>query len=81
LGILRLGVLAVGSGTAAGVLMAKLMKLCSKNHINPLSGSAGVSAVPMAARVSTQVGLASDPQTFLVRPAGGPTVAGVSGSA
>ncbi|HGK5243904.1 TPA: oxaloacetate decarboxylase subunit beta, partial [Salmonella enterica subsp. enterica serovar Oranienburg] len=57
LGILLLGVIAFGIGTAAGVLMAKLLNLCSKNKINPLIGSAGVSAVPMAARVSNKVGL------------------------
>ncbi|WP_410011091.1 sodium-extruding oxaloacetate decarboxylase subunit alpha [Salmonella enterica] len=63
------------------VLMAKLMNLCSKNKINPLIGSAGVSAVPMAARVSNKVGLASDPQNFLLMHAMGPNVAGVIGSA
>ncbi|EAV9430743.1 sodium ion-translocating decarboxylase subunit beta, partial [Salmonella enterica subsp. enterica serovar Typhisuis] len=66
LGILLLGVIAFGIGTAAGVLMAKLLNLCSKNKINPLIGSAGVSAVPMAARVSNKVGLESDPQNFLL---------------
>ncbi|ECW4370067.1 sodium ion-translocating decarboxylase subunit beta, partial [Salmonella enterica subsp. enterica serovar Dublin] len=65
LGILLLGVVAFGIGTAAGVLMAKLLNLCSKNKINPLIGSAGGSAVPMAARVSNKVGLESDPQNFL----------------
>ncbi|EIA6849047.1 sodium ion-translocating decarboxylase subunit beta [Salmonella enterica] len=68
-------------GTAAGVLMAKLLNLCSKNKINPLIGSAGVSAVPMAARVSNKVGLESDPQNFLLMHAMGPNVAGVIGSA
>ncbi len=63
------------------VLMAKLMNLCSKNKINPLIGSAGVSAVPMAARVSNKVGLASDAQNFLLMHAMGPNVAGVIGSA
>ncbi|EBR9159995.1 hypothetical protein D4Y84_15955, partial [Salmonella enterica subsp. enterica serovar Senftenberg] len=58
-----------------------LMNLCSKNKINPLIGSAGVSAVPMAARVSNKVGLASDPQNFLLMHAMGPNVAGVIGSA
>ncbi|EBV5206033.1 oxaloacetate decarboxylase subunit beta, partial [Salmonella enterica subsp. enterica serovar Hadar] len=77
LGILLLGVVAFGIGTAAGVLMAKLLNLCSKNKINPLIGSAGVSAVPMAARVSNKVGLASDPQNFLLMHAMGPNVAGV----
>ncbi|EDZ9306871.1 sodium ion-translocating decarboxylase subunit beta [Salmonella enterica subsp. enterica serovar Kentucky] len=81
LGILLLGVIAFGIGTAAGVLMAKLMNLCSKNKINPLIGSAGVSAVPMAARVSNKVGLESDPQNFLLMHAMGPNVAGVIGSA
>ncbi|EPD0757401.1 sodium ion-translocating decarboxylase subunit beta, partial [Salmonella enterica subsp. enterica] len=60
LGILLLGVIAFGIGTAAGVLMAKLMNVFSRNKINPLIGSAGVSAVPMAARVSNKVGLESD---------------------
>ncbi|EAV4489103.1 sodium ion-translocating decarboxylase subunit beta [Salmonella enterica] len=81
LGILLLGVIAFGIGTAAGVLMAKLLNLCSKNKINPLIGSAGVSAVPMAARVSNKVGLESDPQNFLLMHAMGPNVAGVIGSA
>ncbi|HAF9322094.1 TPA: oxalacetate decarboxylase subunit beta, partial [Salmonella enterica subsp. enterica serovar Paratyphi A] len=74
LGILLLGVVAFGIGTAAGVLMAKLLNLCSKNKINPLIGSAGVSAVPMAARVSNKVGLESDPQNFLLMHAMGPNV-------
>ncbi|HAC6459932.1 TPA_asm: sodium ion-translocating decarboxylase subunit beta, partial [Salmonella enterica subsp. enterica serovar Typhimurium] len=81
LGILLLGGIAFGIGTAAGVLMAKLLNLCSKNKINPLIGSAGVSAVPMAARVSNKVGLESDPQNFLLMHAMGPNVAGVIGSA
>ncbi|MDI8786340.1 sodium ion-translocating decarboxylase subunit beta, partial [Salmonella enterica subsp. enterica serovar Montevideo] len=81
LGILVLGVIAFGIGTAAGVLMAKLLNLCSKNKINPLIGSAGVSAVPMAARVSNKVGLESDAQNFLLMHAMGPNVAGVIGSA
>ncbi|HDI5102430.1 TPA: sodium ion-translocating decarboxylase subunit beta [Salmonella enterica subsp. enterica serovar Typhisuis] len=81
LGILLLGVIAFGIGTAAGVLMAKLLNLCSKNKINPLIGSAGVSAVPMAARVSNKVGLESDPQNFLLMHAMGPNVAGGIGSA
>ncbi|ENG8606120.1 sodium ion-translocating decarboxylase subunit beta [Salmonella enterica subsp. enterica serovar Newport] len=76
-----LGVIAFGIGTAAGVLMAKLLNLCSKNKINPLIGSAGVSAVPMAARVSNKVGLESDAQNFLLMHAMGPNVAGVIGSA
>ncbi|ECF4099351.1 sodium ion-translocating decarboxylase subunit beta, partial [Salmonella enterica subsp. enterica serovar Adelaide] len=81
LGILLLGVIAFGIGTAAGVLMAKLMNVFSRNKINPLIGSAGVSAVPMAARVSNKVGLESDAQNFLLMHAMGPNVAGVIGSA
>lgn len=81
LGILVLGMVAFCMGTAAGVLMAKLMNLFSKHKINPLIGSAGVSAVPMAARVSNRVGLESNPQNFLLMHAMGPNVAGVIGSA
>ena len=81
LGILLLGMVAFCGGTAAGVLMAKLMNLFSKNKINPLIGSAGVSAVPMAARVSNKVGLEANPQNFLLMHAMGPNVAGVIGSA
>lgn len=81
LGILLLGVIAFGIGTASGVLMAKLMNKFSKNKINPLIGSAGVSAVPMAARVSNKVGLEADHQNFLLMHAMGPNVAGVIGSA
>lgn len=81
LGILVLGMLAFCVGTAAGVLMAKLMNVMSKEQINPLIGSAGVSAVPMAARVSNKVGLESNPQNFLLMHAMGPNVAGVIGSA
>ncbi|MBE01764.1 MAG: oxaloacetate decarboxylase subunit beta, partial [Euryarchaeota archaeon] len=81
LGILMLGIVAFGVGTAAGVLMAKLMNLMSKEKINPLIGSAGVSAVPMAARVSNKVGLEANPQNFLLMHAMGPNVAGVIGSA
>lgn len=81
LGILVLGMLAFCMGTAGGVLMAKLMNVFSKNKINPLIGSAGVSAVPMAARVSNKVGLESNPQNFLLMHAMGPNVAGVIGSA
>lgn len=81
LGILLLGLLAFSIGTAAGVLMAKLMNLMSKNPINPLIGSAGVSAVPMAARVSNKVGLEANNQNFLLMHAMGPNVAGVIGSA
>lgn len=81
LGILVLGMVAFCVGTAGGVLMAKLMNLFSKHKINPLIGSAGVSAVPMAARVSNRVGLESNPQNFLLMHAMGPNVAGVIGSA
>ena len=79
--ILVLGIFAFALATAAGVLMAKLMNLCSKTKINPLIGSAGVSAVPMAARVSNKVGLEANPQNFLLMHAMGPNVAGVIGSA
>jgi len=82
LGILVLGMVAFGLGTAGGVLLAKLMnKLDPKHPVNPLIGSAGVSAVPMAARVSSKVGQESDPQNFLLMHAMGPNVAGVIGSA
>ncbi|WP_341708955.1 sodium ion-translocating decarboxylase subunit beta [Halopseudomonas sp.] len=81
LGILVLGMVAFCAGTAAGVLMAKLLNLFSKSPINPLIGSAGVSAVPMAARVSNRVGLEANPQNFLLMHAMGPNLAGVIGSA
>lgn len=81
LGILVLGMVAFCGGTAAGVLMAKFMNMFSANKINPLIGSAGVSAVPMAARVSNKVGLEANPQNFLLMHAMGPNVAGVIGSA
>lgn len=81
LAILALGIVAFGIGTAMGVLMAKLMNLVSTHKVNPLIGSAGVSAVPMAARVSNKVGLESDPHNFLLMHAMGPNVAGVIGSA
>ncbi|WP_370981590.1 sodium ion-translocating decarboxylase subunit beta [Agaribacterium sp. ZY112] len=81
MGILLLGIVAFAIGTAAGVLMAKLMNALSKNKINPLIGSAGVSAVPMAARVSNKLGLEANPQNFLLMYAMGPNVAGVIGSA
>jgi oxaloacetate decarboxylase beta subunit len=81
LGILVLGMIAFAIGTASGLLMAKLMNLFSTNKINPLIGSAGVSAVPMAARVSNKVGLESNPHNFLLMHAMGPNVAGVIGSA
>ena len=81
LGILLLGVMAFAVATASGVLMARLMNLFSKNKINPLIGSAGVSAVSMAARVSHDVGMKADPANFLLMHAMGPNVAGVIGSA
>jgi oxaloacetate decarboxylase beta subunit len=82
LGILLLGMIAFSIGTASGLLIAKLMnKLDPKHPVNPLIGSAGVSAVPMAARVSSKVGQESDPQNFLLMHAMGPNVAGVIGSA
>lgn len=81
LGILLLGLIAFSIGTMSGLLMAKLMNVFSKNKINPLIGSAGVSAVPMAARVSNKVGLESDSNNFLLMHAMGPNVAGVIGSA
>ena len=81
LGILLLGIVAFGVATASGVLMAKFMNLFSVNKINPLIGSAGVSAVPMAARVSQDVGQKYDPTNYLLMHAMGPNVAGVIGSA
>ena len=81
LGILLLGVIAFSFGSASGVLLAKLMNLFSKEKINPLIGSAGVSAVPMAARVSQTVGQQYNPGNFLLMHAMGPNVAGVIGSA
>jgi Na+-transporting methylmalonyl-CoA/oxaloacetate decarboxylase beta subunit len=81
LGIVLLGAIAFCIGTACGVLLAKLMNKFSKTPINPLIGSAGVSAVPMAARVSNKVGLEANPQNFLLMHAMGPNVAGVIGSA
>jgi oxaloacetate decarboxylase beta subunit len=81
LGILVLGMVAFCGGTAAGIFMAKVMNRFSHNKINPLIGSAGVSAVPMAARVSNKVGLEANPQNFLLMHAMGPNVAGVIGSA
>ena len=81
LGILGLGAVAFCIGTAAGVLMAKLLNAFSKNKVNPLIGAAGVSAVPMAARVANKVGLDANPQNFLLMHAMGPNVAGVIGSA
>ncbi len=81
LGILGLGMIAFCIGTAAGVLMAKLMNKLSDTQVNPLIGAAGVSAVPMAARVANKVGLESNPHNFLLMHAMGPNVAGVIGSA
>ncbi len=79
--IILLGIVAFGMGTASGVLLAKFMNLFTKNKINPLIGSAGVSAVPMAARVSQTVGQKENPSNFLLMHAMGPNVAGVIGSA
>ena len=79
--IFVLGVVAFGLGTAGGVLLAKLMNVFLKDKINPLIGSAGVSAVPMAARVSQVVGQKENPRNFLLMHAMGPNVAGVIGSA
>ncbi|MDP5136852.1 sodium ion-translocating decarboxylase subunit beta [Rheinheimera baltica] len=81
LGILVLGAVAFAIGTASGVMMAKLMGRFSKQPINPLIGAAGVSAVPMAARVVNKVGLEANPHNFLLMHAMGPNVAGVIGSA
>ena len=81
LGILLLGIVAFGFGTAGGVLLAKVMNIFSKEKVNPLIGSAGVSAVPMAARVSQVVAQKYDPSNFLLMHAMGPNVAGVIGSA
>ena len=79
--ILIMGVAAFALGTAGGVLLAKFMNLFLKDKINPLIGSAGVSAVPMAARVSQVVGQKENPGNFLLMHAMGPNVAGVIGSA
>ena len=81
LGILGLGAIAFAIGTASGVLMAKVMNRFSSTPINPLIGAAGVSAVPMAARVANKVGQESNPYNFLLMHAMGPNVAGVIGSA
>jgi oxaloacetate decarboxylase beta subunit len=81
LGILAMGICAFAFGSAGGVLLAKLMNLFLKNKINPLIGSAGVSAVPMAARVSQKVGQEENPTNYLLMHAMGPNVAGVIGSA
>ena len=79
--VLILGVIAFATATAAGVLMAKLINVFSKEKINPMIGAAGVSAVPMAARVSNRMGLEANPHNFLLMHAMGPNVAGVIGSA
>ena len=79
--ILAMGIIAFSCGTAGGILLAKLMNVFSKEKINPLLGSAGVSAVPMAARVSQTVGQEENPSNFLLMHAMGPNVAGVIGSA
>ena len=81
IGILCVGIVAFGVGSASGLIMAKIMNLFLKEKINPLIGSAGVSAVPMAARVSQTVGQKADPRNFLLMHAMGPNVAGVIGSA
>ena len=81
LGILLLGLIAFSIGTASGVLLAKLMNVFSKRKINPLIGAAGVSAVPMAARVANRVGQKANPNNYLLMHAMGPNVAGVIGSA
>jgi oxaloacetate decarboxylase beta subunit len=81
LSILALGVVAFGFSTAAGLILAKIMNLFLKEKINPLIGSAGVSAVPMAARVSQVEGQKADPSNFLLMHAMGPNVAGVIGTA
>ncbi|MEQ9464524.1 MAG: sodium ion-translocating decarboxylase subunit beta [Haliea sp.] len=81
LGIMVLGVIAFAIGTASGVLIAKLMNRFGSTPLNPLIGSAGVSAVPMAARVSNKVGLEANPHNYLLMHAMGPNVAGVVGSA
>ena len=79
--ILVLGVIAFSIATAAGVIMAHIMNLFLKEKINPLIGAAGVSAVPMAARVANKVGLEANPHNYLLMHAMGPNVAGVIGSA
>ena len=81
LGIIALGLLAFCIATAGGLIMAKIMNIFLKEKINPLIGSAGVSAVPMAARVANKVGMAEDPSNFLLMHAMGPNVSGVIGTA
>ncbi|MDD2580185.1 MAG: sodium ion-translocating decarboxylase subunit beta, partial [Eubacteriales bacterium] len=79
--IIGLGIVAFGIGTASGVLLGRFMYFISGGKVNPLIGSAGVSAVPMAARVSQKVGAEENPSNFLLMHAMGPNVAGVIGSA
>jgi oxaloacetate decarboxylase beta subunit len=79
--IVVMGLVAFSIATAGGILVAKFMNLFLKEKINPLIGSAGVSAVPMAARVSNRVGLEEDPSNFILMHAMGPNVAGVIGTA
>ena len=79
--IICLGLVAFAAGTAGGVVFGQIMRIASGNKINPLIGSAGVSAVPMAARVSQKVGSEADPTNFLLMHAMGPNVAGVIGTA
>ena len=79
--VLILGVVAFGIATAAGVLMAKLMNLFSKEKINPMIGASGVSAVPMSARVVQVMGQKANPKNFLLMHAMGPNVAGAIGAA
>ena len=81
LGILLLGLVAFSIGTASGVILAKIMNLLSREKINPLIGAAGVSAVPMAARVVNKVGLEENPNNYMLMHAMGPNVSGVIGSA
>ena len=81
IGIVILGLVAFSFGTAAGIIFGKIMCVVTKGKVNPLIGSAGVSAVPMAARVSQKVGAESDPTNFLLMHAMGPNVAGVIGTA
>jgi len=81
LGILLLGIVAFSIGTAAGLLMGKVMYKLTNGEVNPLIGAAGVSAVPMAARVANKIGMEANPQNFLLMHAMGPNVAGVIGSA
>ena len=81
IGILLLGVIAFSIGTASGVLMGRVMYKVTGGKVNPLIGAAGVSAVPMAARVANKIGMEANSQNFLLMHAMGPNVAGVIGSA